>query len=105
MSKHTEGPWFVNRKNNIQVTGNLNVIQTHTNDGLGYHIAYSTGWGDNKETAEEAKCNAYLIAAAPDLLEALESILSDAEKGYAAINPPRMAAAKSAIDKAKGGKT
>lgn len=97
MSKHTDGPWFVNRKNNIQVTGNMNVIQTHSNDGLGYHIAYSTGWEDNKETAEESKCNAYLIAAAPDLLEALEGILS------AQLLPEyHQKIAKAAIAKAKG---
>ncbi|TKY81063.1 hypothetical protein R0L47_13540 [Pectobacterium polonicum] len=102
MGKHTPGPWFVNGKESIKVTGNMNVIQTHSSDGLGYHVAYASGWVDDKETAEEARCNANLIASAPDLLEALEGIIADEGRGWAAINPPRTEAAKAAIAKAKG---
>ncbi|MEQ9888888.1 hypothetical protein ABRP55_20405 [Pectobacterium zantedeschiae] len=108
MSGHTKGPWFVNKKNNIQVTGNMNVIQTHGDDCLGYHIAYATGWEDNKENAAEAKCNASLIAAAPDLLEALrqlydmvEDCMYENRRDWKDANHP-MSLAKSAISKAKG---
>ncbi|MEI7219336.1 hypothetical protein WCT79_20305 [Pectobacterium carotovorum] len=43
-----------------------------------------------------------MIAAAPDLLEALDGIIADEGRGWAAINPPRTEAAKAAIAKAKG---
>ena len=57
MSKHTPGPWKT----------------THSEVG-GYRVSDSTGWGVAvvlKDTNDEA--NAHLIAAAPQMLEALEA--------------------------------
>lgn len=55
MTNHTPGPWTVNG-NKI--------------DGKGYHIA-----SVNSHATTEGKANASLIAAAPDLLVALENAL------------------------------
>ena len=58
MSKHNSGPWKI----------------THTALN-GYRVSDSTGWGVAvvlKDTNDEA--NARLIAAAPQMLEALEKI-------------------------------
>ena len=73
-SKHTKGPWIVE-------TIIESVIEHHvviTLDGT-KHIATATNsrrvgkfpW----DTAKKAKANAHLIAAAPDLLEALEELI------------------------------
>jgi hypothetical protein len=58
MSKHAPGPWEL----------------THT-EQMGFRVSDSTGWGVAvvlKDTNDEA--NARLIAAAPQMLEALEKI-------------------------------
>lgn len=75
--KHTPGPWFVSPKTDVTVEGDLNVIQTHGSNVKGYHVAYCASWKDDKETAEEAEANARLMAAAPELLEALQEIYAD----------------------------
>ena len=93
MSKHTPGPWAVNR------------LITSGNQSLGFHITAprdgsvspvcvgeDTGYG-------EIDANARLIAAAPDLLEALKVIV---ENG--GIGPESMFHdARAAIAKAEGG--
>lgn len=78
MSKHTPGPWFVeqNEKTPIYVSPvarheqiaicNVMVIDEDPDDDSGE-------WFNGDQT----KANARLIAAAPDLLEALELMASD----------------------------
>lgn len=59
MSKHTPGPW-----------------KTTHSEVNGYRVSDSTGWGVAvvlKDTNDEA--NARLIAAAPQMLEALEELV------------------------------
>jgi len=59
MSKHTPGPWFY----------------TYDNDTRGgFHSWYDIESGDEKIGEIYTEVNALLIAAAPDLLEALEEI-------------------------------
>ena len=63
MSKHNSGPWKI----------------THTALN-GYRVSDSTGWGVAivlKDVNDEA--NAHLIAAAPQMLEALEAAISALE--------------------------
>ena len=55
MSKHTTGPWIING-NKI--------------DGNGYHLA-----SVNSHSTTEGRANAQLIAAAPELLDALERMV------------------------------
>jgi hypothetical protein len=62
MNKHTKGPWSVGGP-----TGCLNQI------GIDPAIGCAYGAG------EEVKANARLIAAAPDLLEALQALMPGAE--------------------------
>ena len=59
-TKHTTGPWSING-NKI--------------DGNGYHIA-----SINSHGTTEGKANARLIAAAPDLLAALEMVMEKYSK-------------------------
>lgn len=75
MSKHTPGPWRLSSES-------PNIIKrdyTHIGlgDSSGYLIASSMG-NDNSgfyATVEEGLANARLIAAAPDLLEALQIMI------------------------------
>lgn len=78
--KGTPGPWFIKPVPNCTLEGAVNVIQTHNNNGLGFHIAYASGWIDDKETKAEADANACILAAAPELLEALKDALHAHDK-------------------------
>lgn len=94
--RHTPGPWQVAEphKGYVQVIGNidgdanddgsLRVIYTHVCDVI----------DNDDETA-----NAHLIAAAPDLLAALESVIGEWREGYG-LNCVEQV--RSAIHKAKG---
>ena len=91
---HTPGPWDVEPKGS-----------RHFVDGAdGLTVAYLDRAGVRERSEIEA--NARLIAAAPELLEALEAVLPDLEH-YVATHGPgpdkRLAAARAAIAKAKGG--
>lgn len=75
--KGTPGPWFIKPVSRLTVEGTANVIQTNNNNGHGYHIAYASGWIDDESTKAEADANALILAAAPDLLEALQELFAD----------------------------
>lgn len=68
MSKHTAGPWRIDR-NNCHA-GQIAVIHHCLNND--YVEIWSTNWPDKEETQE---ANAALIASAPELLEALDYLL------------------------------
>lgn len=100
--KHTPGPWHQTRKHPRQIS-----------DTRGFKIAkcLTTTKGANFEmTPAEAEANARLIAAAPDMLEALEGFVEMyvdfAESGDAgffdAEETPQVIKARAAIAKAKG---
>ena len=78
---HTKGPWSVRMPTEF-----LNQAAIEPCIGC----VYGAG--------EELQANANLIAAAPELLEALEVIIEDLEEGA----KPRMKLARAAIAKAKG---
>ena len=70
MSKHTPGPWFV-EDNDRAISSNAATDIALVNMA---NIRY--GWdGPDFLTASHRAANARLIAAAPDLLEALEDLL------------------------------
>ena len=100
--KHTPGPWFIKPISNATVEGNLNIIQTGSPTGKGYHISYSTSWDDNEDTKLEAQANANLIAAAPDLLESLQALLNSWSNGSAEDFSNSEKKARAAISKALG---
>jgi hypothetical protein len=94
MRKHTEGPW--------KVSGNTELCITDVYD-FSRFIGSASIMGSNnnfKESYEEAKANARLMSAAPDLLDALESCVS-----YGSMTGDEwvIEKARAAIAKAKGG--
>ena len=70
-AQHTQGPWsddHLSQHERATITGGkLRLIKT---DGV--IVAFLPQWLDTPEEASEARANARLIAAAPDLLEALQ---------------------------------
>ena len=101
-SAHTPGPWKVRVSHNGALRG---YSIEHEDETLRSIVARN--W--EHELCEEhgnSLPNARLIAAAPELLEALEAVLPDLEH-YVATHGPgpdkRLAAAREAIAKATGG--
>lgn len=90
MSNHTPGPWkIVDAWNDYMVEGQN-----------GEEIIWQDG---PHETPTINEANARLIAAAPDLLKALEGLLDCAIYGFDMPNDNQFALnARAAIDKAKG---
>jgi hypothetical protein len=86
MAGHTPGPWTVGRDFSI-IAGSEEIAALYTNDGA----------DDSKPYPVEA--NARLIAAAPELLEALK----DAVDGEGDMTAERIARWRAAIAKAEGG--
>jgi hypothetical protein len=68
MGKHTEGPWFVDHKSPFLVRAGCDIS--------GRHIAH-IGPANYTPRFDIDEPNALLIAAAPDLLEALTDALED----------------------------
>ena len=101
-NKFTPGPW-----NNMPKTEYVPIFK-QDEAGLALGFINST----NIERTAEGKANAYLIAAAPDLLEALEAILpfiprTSASEGGASKYSENVKAAdmvRAAINKARGQK-
>lgn len=101
MSKHTPGPWVTD---NSVLRGSINRL-----DEPRRHIALTSDWEKEKGDREQNEANARLIAAAPELLEALEDVMSDLFYQIAshhdertARNYPSLVDARAAIAKAKG---
>ena len=87
MTAHTPGPWVV--KDSTQVTSD------------GRHIADCAGRETTTAIGLEDSANARLIAAAPDLLAALEKLLHLASEDWHEASPTLREAA-GAIAKARG---
>jgi len=68
MSKHTPGPWY-SLKDTLHEGQYFVRVQTY-----GY-APLATVRGDKRSTLKQSEANARLISAAPDLLEALKSLL------------------------------
>ena len=93
----TPGPWRVSEKR-----GDLIDIR-HNNNGIGAisiniaHVVARQSW------LKEAEANAKLIAAAPELLEALQKMVSKAYKqNWNDAYPEELQSAQAAINKALG---
>ena len=75
MSKHTPGPWSVRRWSwPTEVTGSIHQVISADRFPTAFVPAWDEPNPGEVEASEEAKANARLIAAAPELLEALERI-------------------------------
>lgn len=66
-TKHTPGPW-INTKEQGKLFGSFNAVNDEANK-----VTIAIVYGSN---IEEAEANAKLIAASPDLLEALDELLN-----------------------------
>lgn len=93
MSKHSPGPW------GIKFTPDNYRHRWSISSSGGFSLCYGDGWGC--EFTEEGDANARLIAAAPDLLEALIDSVCALEccgKDYPAAEKARAAIAKARGD-------
>lgn len=90
MSKHTPGPWYIDAKT---------IMVIRASDSL---IAMTAGLPDDELTQQEL-ANARLIAAAPDLLAALEAMVIRYGWGHNEADP-EMKHARAVIAKATGDK-
>lgn len=95
MSKHTPGPWKTELVRHAPIAKEFGVYRLF--DCKHRNIALIERRFDSPETAREANANANLIAAAPDLLEALEAVLSVADRATDEFD-----LARKAIARAKG---
>lgn len=73
-AKHTPGPWRVSEQSPTIIKQDMRMIGNESGVLIGSASGY-TGSGFFP-TDEEAVANARLIAAAPELLEALEEVMS-----------------------------
>ena len=93
MNKHTPGPWVTNDRYKTSVNAGKKHIAMVNQFKIG--DVESDVWG------EEHEANAQLIAAAPELLEALEELLSEFDTQMRSFeDQPCQDKARSAIIKA-----
>lgn len=114
MSKqqHTPGPWEVIGQHVFTKLGATNAHGSKAHDRDGWNIATINPWACTNQDGEdedmpvsETMANASLIAAAPELLEALEMIVAEADSYTARTGKPVynwLDQARSAIAKARG---
>ena len=79
MSKHTPGPWLIEAQN----CHSGDIATVHNTDEKWVTI-YAPHWMETGMDEKEQSANARLIAAAPDLLEALKKISAIENKMYGA---------------------
>lgn len=96
MSKHTPGPWRINGNNMFRWIVADSEVFTHSGD------VNRSAYGGNMVCESVHKANARLIAAAPELLEALKEIVDAADgAGWEQLDPS-FKKARAAIAKATG---
>ena len=88
-TKHTEGTWIVN---GLIITAKLS---SNPNE---YHLKVCEVANNSSAHPHEAEANAKLIAAAPDLLEALQAIMNSGQ--LMAVSRSIKQQCQQAIDKA-----
>lgn len=104
MNKHTPGPWIVGSYDFLDQQVYIDAPSGDPDIGYksweGVAIAYGCEESPSKGL-EKAKANAMLIAAAPDLLEALERVMRGDGDDYQ-LDHHSYEIVRSAIAKAKG---
>lgn len=106
MTEHSPAPWFVDLSEKTSHCG----IAIRQLDGSIIANVYlhmmDTAWGKdnpiNKVENETSKADANLIAAAPDMLRALERVKQLADHGHIFLGEFRQQDVEDAIRKAKG---
>lgn len=92
-TKHTPGPWVIDRDDRPDMEWNNHIVQAARP-----HIAICFMTHSGKKDNSEAEANASLIAAAPDLLAALQQLL-DSGAIWEKDEPIARAAIKKALGK------
>ena len=95
MSKHTPGPWRINGNNMFRWIVADSEVFTHSDD------VNRSAYGGNMVCESVHEANARLIAAAPELLEALKELMVAADR-VSAEPVTRLGKARAAIAKAEG---
>jgi len=93
MTEHTKGPWRRGKISQVIVSGCKNGLNIPGADNWGYYGGYLIA-------ESVSKVNAPLIAAAPELLEALENITGEA--AFTGLPEEKQQDIYTAIAKAKG---
>lgn len=106
MTEHTKGLWEVDHNLGLSHGASRAIVSTNGDDLIIIADVQKTDDKINNFLKDEqGMANAHLIAAAPDMLEALKEIIPDMEH-YVATHGPgpdrRLARAIAAIKKAKG---
>lgn len=106
--KHTESVWTVKRFKSTEDTCN-HMIQSYANDdGRPVDVCQVYPISDDGQDGGESHYNALLIAAAPELLEALNNLLNWGRDHLSPVHNPEahdlLIAAHNAIAKATGTK-
>lgn len=96
-ASHVPGPWMVDGIARVKGTSSLDYPITDQRGLCVAHVIFNEDGGDNRE---ECHADANLIAAAPELLEALELILATTSRELFEVDA--LQKAKAAIAKAKG---
>ncbi|MCY1299991.1 hypothetical protein D9M71_67300 [compost metagenome] len=101
MNKHTPGPWEVVGQHVYTKLGAVNAHGSKASESDGWNIATICPWActnaddeDEDMPVTEVMANAALIAAAPDLLEALEAVVRVADRATDEFDMARAAIAK-----------
>lgn len=110
MNKHTKGPWSVPHMANSDVDCDCKYVLSEGYMGSICTISVDNGkpitaGGNDSPPLAEARANAHLIAAAPVLLEALESLIGLYDSGTISdyqLTKEYMSLARAAIKQAKG---
>ena len=87
---YTPGPW---REHSHRQIG--------PDAGIVCEVWSAIGWGD--AAIREADANVHLIAAAPELHQALKTLIADYRIGMAVVRPRTMTLIRAALAKAEGG--
>ncbi len=102
---HTPGPWIVTKENGGGWPGHRIAMPGRMRDGA-RTVAITYRQNSEPEWVAEDEANARLIAAAPELLEALEDIIEQADLTLFRIGPDLADSirvfGKPAVAKAKG---
>lgn len=101
---HTPGPWAaIDKGARYAPWASICVRPMVLGRATTATIAKVIKHGDDKRATEEDKANAALIAAAPDLFQALHELVIYVEHGNVSdFGRKKLEAAKAAIDKAEG---
>lgn len=105
MSKHTPGPCRVAEEDGDGKCQYRSIAKTWVIDSQERHLmAFLQAWKDKEDLSifDEVRANAHLIAAAPDLLEALIGMVEVFGNAEHVLTLNEVIAAKQAISKARG---